>query len=45
LDEIADQRQWEKAFARSEDQLTRLAVKVRDDIQAGRVKNIGVDEL
>jgi len=45
LEEIADERQWDEAFARSQDQLTRLAAKVRQDIQAGRVKNPGMDEL
>lgn len=34
LSELADEQQWEKAFADSQDALTRLAVKVRADIQA-----------
>ena len=45
LDEIADERRWDEQFARSQDQLARLADKVREDIRAGRVKDIGVDEL
>jgi hypothetical protein len=45
LDEIADDRLWDEAFARSQEQLARLAQKVRSDIQAGRVKHVGIDEL
>jgi hypothetical protein len=36
LDEIADERLWDEAFARSQEQLGRLAEKVREDIRAGR---------
>jgi hypothetical protein len=45
LEEIADDRRWADAFARSQDQLGRLANRVREDIRAGRVKNVGIDEL
>lgn len=45
LDEIADEARWNEAFARSQDQLAKLAEKVRGDIRAGRVKNVGIDEL
>jgi len=45
LDELADEQRWDEAFARSQDQLSRLAAKVREDVQAGRVKDVGVDEL
>jgi hypothetical protein len=45
LDEIADERLWDEAFARSQEQLTRLAEKVREEIRAGRVKNAGFDDL
>jgi hypothetical protein len=45
LEEIADERRWDEAFARSQAQLGRLADRVREDIRAGRVKNIGMDEL
>jgi hypothetical protein len=45
LEEIDDERRWEEAFARSQDQLTLLAAKVREDILAGRVKGAGIDEL
>jgi hypothetical protein len=37
LDEIADDQQWDQAFARSQDALARLAARVRQDIQAGKV--------
>ena len=36
LDELADEKRWEESFARSQDQLSRLAAKVREDIRAGR---------
>ena len=45
LDEIADEAKWDVAFAQSQDQLARLAAKARADIQAGRVKSVGMDEL
>ncbi len=45
LDELADERRWQENFARSQDQLTRVAEKVRQDIRAGRVKSGGFDQL
>lgn len=45
LEEIADERRWDESFARSQDRLAELAAKVREDIQAGRVRDVGVDEL
>lgn len=45
LDELADERRWDQAFARSQEQLGRLADRVRQDIRAGRVRNAGIDEL
>ena len=45
LEELEDERQWQEAFAESQDKLAQLARKVRADIKAGRIKNIGIDEL
>lgn len=45
LEELADERRWEEAFARSQAKLAQLAEKVRQDIREGRVKDVGVDEL
>ncbi len=45
LEELEDERRWDKTFAESQDQLTKLAQKVRADIKAGRVKKMGIDEL
>ncbi len=45
LDELADEGRWQESFARSQDQLARLATKVRDDIRAGRFKGGGFDQL
>jgi hypothetical protein len=45
LDELADERRWQETFARSEDQLAKLAEKVRQDIRAGKTRNAGFDEL
>ena len=44
LEELADEQRWEQAFAGSQDRLAQLAAKVREDIRAGRVKDVGVDE-
>jgi hypothetical protein len=38
LEQIADDRAWDEAFTRSQDQLARLAAKAREDITAGRVR-------
>ena len=45
LEELADVQQWDEAFAVSQDQLSKLAEKVRADIAAGRVHDVGIDEL
>jgi hypothetical protein len=45
LEELADDQRWSEAFSRSQDQLTQLAAKVRDDIRAGRTRSAGMDEL
>ena len=36
LDELEDERRWDSAFAKSQNQLTDLATRVRADIAAGR---------
>lgn len=45
LEEIADERKWDKSFANSQDKLAALADKVRADIREGRTRNLGIDEL
>jgi hypothetical protein len=45
LDEIVDERRWDEAFARSQDQLSKLAEKVRADISTGKTRDLGIDEL
>ncbi len=45
LDELQDERRWEEAFANSQEKLSRLADRVRGDIRAGRVRDVGIDEL
>jgi hypothetical protein len=36
---------WDETFARSQDQLAKLAEATRADIRAGRVHDLGMDEL
>ena len=43
LEELEDERRWDKTFAESQDQLAQLAEKVRADIKAGRVKKMEGD--
>jgi hypothetical protein len=38
FEELADERRWDEAFARSHEPLARLAAKARDDIRAARVR-------
>ena len=45
LEEIADEEQWQSAFANSQGELSRIAEKVREDIRQGRVRDLGIDEL
>ena len=45
LEELADDRRWDEAFANSQEQLSKLAAKVRRDIADGRVRDGGIDEL
>jgi hypothetical protein len=45
LQELADEKRWEEAFARTQPQLDRLADKVEADVAAGRVRDLGIDEL
>jgi hypothetical protein len=45
LNELADERRWQESFARSQDQLVRLAAKVREDVLAGRIQIAGFDQL
>jgi hypothetical protein len=40
LEQIADDRAWDESFARSQDQLARLAQEARDDVGAGRVRDL-----
>ena len=45
LEELADERRWDEAFAASQSKLAQMAAKARDEIKAGRVKNLGIDDL
>jgi len=45
LDELADEERWSAAFAKSQNQLAKLAEKARRDVQAGRFKEMGFDEI
>ncbi|HSG38189.1 MAG TPA: hypothetical protein VLE27_01005 [Thermoanaerobaculia bacterium] len=45
LDELADEKRWEDSFARSQDQLSRLAAKVRADVRSGRISDLSVEDL
>jgi hypothetical protein len=40
LDALADEQRWNEAFARSQEQLGRLADRVREGIRAGRVTDV-----
>lgn len=45
LEELDDEERWDAAFSESRDKLAQLALKVRADIKAGRIKKMGIDEL
>ena len=45
LEELADEQQWDRAFAQSQDSLAKLAAKARAAIRDGKVEHAGIDEL
>lgn len=45
LEDIEAELKWDETFARTQDQLAKLADKALKDIKAGRVKKMGFDEL
>lgn len=45
LEELADERRWQEAFARSPEKLEKLAAKAQKDIKSGRIQEMGIDEL
>lgn len=45
LEELADEAHWDSQFAGSQDQLARLAERARQEIRAGKVRDVGIDEL
>lgn len=45
LEELADEQQWDTAFAQSHDVLARLAARARADVRAGKTMPLGFDEL
>ncbi len=45
LAELADEERWQESFAQSREQLEQLANRARSEIAAGRVRNVGMDEL
>lgn len=45
LEELEDDRKWDATFQRSHSELSKLADKVRMDIQTGKTKEMGFDEL
>ena len=45
LDELNEDERWDESLNKSQDVLAELAEKARADIRAGRVREIGIDEL
>ena len=45
LEELDDELRWNAAFSGSLDKLAKMAAKVRQDIKAGRMREMGFDEL
>ena len=42
LEELEDERRWNRAFAESQDKLAQIAHKVRADIKAGHIKKMDI---
>jgi len=45
LDELEDERHWNKAFEQSQPQLAQLAKKALSDYQAGKTQALNTDDL
>jgi len=45
IEDIENEIGWETAFEKSQDKLDKLAEKALRDFEAGRVKEMGIDEL
>ncbi len=45
LEEIEEDRRWEESLARSPEKLASLAVRAKEQVQAGRCRAAGFDEL
>lgn len=45
LEEIEDERRWEESLARSPGKLVALVARANEQVQAGRCKAAGFDEL
>jgi len=45
FEELEDEKKRESSFTASQEKLSELARKVREDIKAGHVKKMGFDEL
>ena len=45
LDELVSEKRWEKAFASSEDILSRLADEAIEEHKQGRTKPLNIDNL
>jgi hypothetical protein len=41
LDRIADGQAWDRSFARSQNQLAAMAQKAREQVRAGRFRDLG----
>lgn len=45
IEEIEDEARWDNLFARSQDMLAEMAQQAREEIIAGKVRVMGIDEL
>jgi hypothetical protein len=45
LEELEEGARWDEAFENSQAQLVKVAAKVREDVKADRVHDLGMDEL
>jgi len=45
IEDIEAELKWDQTFAKTQDKLAKLADKALKDINAGRIKKMGFDEL
>ena len=45
LQELMDEKEWDEQFAKSQEQMAKMAKKALEDFRSGRVRRMRIEEL